>query len=319
MTAERRLVVVNPQSASGATARRWRAICNLLEQPGVDVVCALTERIGHATELVREFIDEGGRDIVVLGGDGSVNEVVDGCLDDSRARVRASGIELSVIHQGTGGDFARGLSIPRDVNEAVAVVHGSSTRAIDIGVAEFTDAAGVLARRGWASCCNVGLGAEVVAKVVGRLKRLGDTAGFAVATVGELARNRPRPVTLSFGDEAVAANIVDVMIANNRFVGGGMMVAPDAQFDDGLFDVVVVRAAGRLKLLRTFPKIYKGTHVHDPLVTVRRTPSVAIGTAPGQAQGVVLDGELVGTTPARFDIIPAALHVRVPASAGSTQ
>jgi diacylglycerol kinase family enzyme len=108
-------------------------------------------------------------------------------------------------------------------------------------------------------------------------------------------------------------DIVDVSVCNNRYMGGGMLVAPDAQLDDGLLDVVIIGGAGRVRLIRTFPKIYSGRHVDDPLVRVERTARLEVDVPEGaQPQGVVLDGELVGRTPATWHVLPDAIGVRVP-------
>lgn len=307
------LVVVNPASSSGRTAARWPGIEQQLRSLGVPVAAELTEGVGDAIRIARDFVRAGGRDIVVLGGDGTIGEVVAGCVDESGHHMLADDITLAVVHQGTGGDFAHGLGIPKEnLAAALEIAANGVQRVVDVAVATFVGPEGQLQVRGFASCANVGMGAEVVRKVTGRLKRVGDTAAFAIATVGCLLRNRPRHVTLTLDGVAHELDIVDIVMANNRFMGGGMLVAPDAQLDDGLLDVVVISAAGRLKLIRTFPKIYKGTHVDEPIVRVTRTREVRVDAA-GAGQGVVLDGEPVGHTPARFHVLPGALRVRVAA------
>src|SRR5690606_15876474 len=109
----------------------------------------------------------------------------------------------------------------------------------------------------------------------------------------------------------LAPKIVDIVVCNNRYMGGGMLVAPDARIDDGELDLVIISSARRLRLMRTFPKIYSGGHVHDPIVRVERTCGVELRAGEGGSeQGVALDGELVGTTPARFEVLAGALAVR---------
>lgn len=318
-----RAVIVNPASASGRTESRWRRIVASLERDGERVEVLLTTGPGDGIDIARRVVGEGIRDLVVLGGDGTVGEVVAGCVRPDGTGMLAQDIELSVIHQGTGGDYARGLGLPKDEEGAIEVARSGRVRRVDVGVASFARVAGLDVAadehdgalvRGFASCANVGLASEVVAKAVGRLKRLGNSGAFAVATVGCIVRNRPRPLTLRTVEGLDAQlDVVDVDICNNRFMGGGMLVAPDSEFDDGRFDVVVIGAAGRLKLLRTFPKIYKGTHVRDPLVRVERTRSIEIGSpGDGPREGVVLDGEYVGSTPATFRVLERAIGVRVP-------
>jgi YegS/Rv2252/BmrU family lipid kinase len=313
-----RAVIVNPASSSGRTATRWRRIVAALESQGEQFEVLLTQGPGDAIAITRRMLGEGVRGLVVLGGDGTLGEVVAGCVREDGSGALYDDIELSVIHQGTGGDLAKGLDIPKDEDGAVQVALAGVPRRIDIGVARYADASGGEHVRGFVSTANVGMAAEVVQKVTGRLKRLGNNGAFAVATVGSLARNRPRPVHLTTpeGLDTTLA-IVDVDICNNRFMGGGMLVAPDASLDDGLFDIVMIGAAGRGKLIRTFPKIYSGRHVHDAIVRVERTRELRVGVpAGGAAEGVVLDGELVGQTPATFTNLARAISVRVPAPHG---
>jgi YegS/Rv2252/BmrU family lipid kinase len=287
----------------------------------------LTQGPGDAIAITRRMLGEGVRGLVVLGGDGTLGEVVAGCVREDGSRPVRSGVEISIIHQGTGGDLARGLGIPKDEAPAIEVALSGTPRAIDAGVVRFQRMDGldpcVPAQadgsyvRGFVANSNVGMGSEVVQKVTGRLKKLGNNGAFAVATVGCLARNRERRVLLTFDDGLEAElEIVDVSICNNRYMGGGMLAAPDARLDDGLLDVIMIGGAGRLKLLRTFPKIYKGTHVHDPLVRVQQTAQLYVDVPDGaRPEGVVVDGEPVGQTPATWRVLPKAIAVRVPVAA----
>lgn len=321
-----RAAIVNPASASGRTARRWRSIVAALERDGERIEVLLTTGPGDAIAIVRRLLEDGVRDLVVLGGDGTLGEVVAGCVRPDGSGMLRDDVVLSIVHQGTGGDLARGLGVPKDEQGAVDVALGGATRRIDVGVATYHALPDVEAAadeledgrrsRGFVSTANVGMAAEVVQQVTGRLKRLGSNAAFAAATVGCLARNRPRPVQLHVGhddDAGSRVEIVDLDVCNNRYMGGGMLVAPDARIDDGSFDVVIIGAAGRARLIRTFPKIYSGRHVRDALVRVERTDRLRVGVPRGsEPEGVVLDGELVGRTPAEFRTIPSAISVRVP-------
>lgn len=319
-----RAIIVNPASASGRTAGRWRRIVAALEAGGEQFEVLLTEGPGDAISITRRMIADGVTRLVVLGGDGTLGEVVAGCVRPDGSGVLHDGIELSVIHQGTGGDLARGLDIPKDEAGAIQVALDGSPRRIDVGLAHYQSRPGLAApadvqadgtrMRGFVSTANVGMASEVVEQVTGRLKKLGNNGAFAVATVRCLTRNRRRPVTIRT-DAGVDAqlDIVDIDVCNNRFMGGGMLVAPDARLDDGQFDVVIIHAARRGRLLRTFPKIYSGRHVDDPLVRVEQARELTIGVGrDARPEGVVLDGEHVGCTPATFTNLASAISVRVP-------
>ncbi|MEO6866544.1 MAG: diacylglycerol kinase family protein [Gaiellales bacterium] len=323
-----RAVIVNPASECGRTALRWRRIVGALDDGGASFEVELTSGPGDAISLTRKLIADGASEITVLGGDGTVGEVVAGCIRPDGSGMLHDDLVLNVIHQGTGGDFARGMCIPKDELGAIRTAREGLPTRIDVGVARYTAATLVAGTapvaadldadgqhvRGFASVANIGMAADVVERVDGPMKRFGKNGSFALATVACLIRNRPRPVRVvtTEGVDSMM-NIVDIDVCNNRFMGGGMLVAPGARADDGLFDVILISAARRLKLIRTFPKIYSGRHIHDPLVRVEQSRKITIETAPGDpVQRIVLDGELTGTTPATFEVIPAALSIRLP-------
>lgn len=183
-----RAIIVNPASASGRTADRWRRIVAALEADGEGFEVLLTTGPGNAIELARRAVEEGMHGLVVLGGDGTLGEVVAGCLRPDGSGPLADGIELSIIHQGTGGDLAHGLGLPKDERGAIDVAMHGERRRIDVGVATFTGLDGVphnasstedgRLRRGFVSTANVGMASEVVARVTGPLKRLGNNGAL---------------------------------------------------------------------------------------------------------------------------------------------
>lgn len=302
------LVIVNPASASGRTKDRWQGIVDDLRSQGVDAEATLTAGPEDATRIAREHVRAGVRDIVVLGGDGTVGETVAGLVREDGTGVEADGITLAVIHQGTGGDYARGLGIPRDASDAVRVAATGRRTEVDVPVATYANT-GLI--RGFASMANIGMGADVCREVSGNLKRLGNSGAFAISAVHQILRNRPRGVRITSPRDSFDLDIVDVMVGNSRYMGGGMLAAPHALMDDGELDVIMVCAAPRLRLVSKFPKIYKGTHLEDPIARWFRSSELSI-EATGDQQGVVLDGELVGTTPVSFHVLPRAIGVRVP-------
>lgn len=306
------LVVVNPASASGKTADRWRGVEAALRDHGLQPLVRLTEAAGHATGIVRDFVNGGGRDIIVLGGDGTIGEVVAGTVTEDGSAMLAPDICLGIVHQGTGGDFARTLALPRSIPDAARVAAIGTPISVDVGVASFakfgSNNAPVI--RAFINNSNVGLGAEVVEKVEGPLKKLGNNLSFGVAAVTSLMRNKPRELSLQVDDgPAISQSVTDLVVSNGQYMGGGMHIAPGAELDDGLLDVTVVGATGRVTLLRTFPRIYKGTHVTHPAVTIQQGERITVDSP--DPQGVVLDGDLVGRTPVSFWMIPRGLSIRV--------
>jgi YegS/Rv2252/BmrU family lipid kinase len=312
MTPQTTLVVVNPASASGKTADRWRGVEAALRDHGVQPIVRITEAAGHATGIVRDFVTGGGRDIVVLGGDGTIGEVVAGTVTDDGSAMLAPDICLGIVHQGTGGDFVRTLGLPRAIPDSTRVAAIGEPMAVDVGVASFAKFGSKNSPviRAFLNNANVGLGAEVVEKVEGPLKKLGNNLSFGVAAVTSLMKNKPRELSLQIDDgPEVSQKVTDLIVSNGQYMGGGMHVAPGADLDDGLLDVTVIGATGRITLITTFPKIYKGTHVTHPAVTITQGARITVDSP--EPQGVVLDGDLVGRTPVSFWMIPRGISVRV--------
>jgi diacylglycerol kinase (ATP) len=242
----------------------------------------------------------------VVGGDGTVNEAVNGLigLDETRRP------EIAILPGGTGDDFARSVGIPGDLDLAIRVAVDGVVRAIDAGRARFTKWDGSPGERYFANFAGAGISGSIALRGAATSRRLGARAAYFWATVAVFARWRTVEVTVLAGDETRRGPMYEVLVANGAYAAGGMRVAPDAAPDDALFDIVLIGDVTKPEFLTTFPKIYRGTHVAHPKVSVLRASSVSVEAATPLA--IVLDGEQPGTTPARFEVVPGALRLRVP-------
>jgi YegS/Rv2252/BmrU family lipid kinase len=238
--------------------------------------------------------------IVAVGGDGTLNEVVNGIMQ------RQDRPELAVIPRGTGMDFVRTYGIPRRVEDALRVARDGAVRTIDVGRVEFAE--GV---RYFANVASVGMSAAVARRANGMSKRLGGKATFFYALVRVFLEWQNSTVDVVLDDARREARMHDVVVANGRWHGGAMLLAPEAEPDDGLFDVVLIGDVTKRDFVTTAPKIYRGTYLAHPKVELMRSRTVRVDAA--ERLPIELDGEQVGTTPARFEIVPRALRVRVPA------
>jgi diacylglycerol kinase (ATP) len=253
-------------------------------------------------------VRDGATLLVAVGGDGTLNEVVNGL-------VRSGGTaELATIPLGTGMDFVRTFRIPRSFDGAVrTAVHGTA-RTIDVGRVRFREWNGATAERYFANVGSVGMSAAVAQRANGMSKRLGGKATFFYALVRVFLDWQNTEVSVELdGKDGIRrdARMHDVIVANGRWHGGAMRLAPDAEPDDGLFDVVLIGDITKRDFVTTAPKIYKGTYLAHPKVELLHASAVAV-----DAQGhlpIELDGEQVGTTPASFEVVPGALRLRVPA------
>jgi YegS/Rv2252/BmrU family lipid kinase len=244
--------------------------------------------------------------LIAVGGDGTLNETVNGVM-----RAGASA-EVATIPLGTGMDFGRTYGIPSKFDDAVRTIVTGTTRTIDVGRVSYRTWDGHDAERYVANVGSVGMSAAVAQRANGMSKALGGKATFFYALVRVFLEWQNTIVSVELeGGETREARMHDVIVANGRWHGGAMKLAPDAEPDDGLFDVVLIGDINKRDFVTTSPKIYKGTYLAHPKVDLVRARSLTVD-APERLP-IELDGEQVGTTPARFEIVPAALRVRVPA------
>jgi YegS/Rv2252/BmrU family lipid kinase len=224
-----------------------------------------------------------------------------------------SGIDaqLATIPLGTGMDFVRTYGIPTRFDDAVRNALDGNVRTIDLGRVTFREWSGSEAERYFANVGSVGMSAAVAQRANGMSKALGGKATFFYALVRVFFEWDNTVVTVQLDDARREARMHDVIVANGRWHGGAMLLAPEAEQDDGLFDVVLIGDVTKLDFVTTAPKIYKGTYLAHPKVELLRSSSVAVD-APERLP-IELDGEQVGTTPVRFEIVPHTVRVRVPA------
>src|SRR5690349_8357691 len=239
--------LVNPASDNGKTGRRWAALAHRAAGLGLDGETLYSERPGHLIELAAAT----QADVVVaVGGDGTMNEVVNGLMEREDRR------ELAVIPLGTGMDFVRTYDIPNRFEDAVRVAAGGTTRTIDVGRVEHSR--GV---RWFANVGSVGMSAAVAQRANGMSKVLGGKATFFYALVRVFLEWQNTLVDVELDGEKRSGRMHDVVVANGRYHGGAMKLAPEAEPDDGLFDVLLIGDVNKLDFVTTAPKLYRGTHL----------------------------------------------------------
>jgi diacylglycerol kinase (ATP) len=264
----------------------------------------LSERGGHLIELAERAARDGADLVVAVGGDGTLNETVNGLLRGG------GGPELATIPLGTGMDFVRTYGIPSRFEDAVRTAIDGQTRAVDVGRVTYRTWAGDEQERYVCNVGSVGMSAAVAQRANGMSKVLGGRVTFFYALTRVFLTWENTEVTVTLDGAERRGRMHDVIVANGPWHGGGMKLAPDARPDDGLFDVVLIGDVSKVDFLTTAPKLYKGRHVSHPKVEVLRSPRVEVD-APERLP-IEVEGEQVGTTPAAFEIVPGALRVRVP-------
>jgi YegS/Rv2252/BmrU family lipid kinase len=298
--------LVNPASANGTTGRRWPEIARRSGAVGLDGHTLMSRAPGHLGELAREAALGGASLLVVVGGDGSVHEVANGL-----AAVQDPP-EVAVVPRGTGWDFARSLGIPRAVEDAARVALDGDVRTIDLGAVTYRSWGGESGRAVFANAASAGMSGAIAQRANETSKMLGGKASYLWATFAVFARWSATDVRVSVDGERREGRMFDVIVANGRYLGGGMQICPDAEPDDGVFDVLTIGDVTKRDLVLTMPKIYRGTHLPHPKAELLRGRVVSIESeAPIPVE---LDGEQPGTTPVRLELLPSALRLRVPAS-----
>ena len=299
---EKAVFLVNPAAGNGATGKRWPELAHRANMLGLTGETLFSERPGHLIELARGAVDGGATLVIAAGGDGTLNEVVNG--------IAGRDVELATIPLGTGMDFGRTYGIPKRFDDAVRVALDGATRTIDAGRVRYRTWDGEDAERWFANVGSVGMSGAVAQRANGMSKALGGKATFFYALTRVFLEWENTEVTVTLDDGERRGRMHDVVVANGVWHGGGMKLAPDASPDDGLFDVVLIGDVGKVDFLTTAPKIYRGRHVAHAKVDVLRSKRVAVDS--DERLPIEVEGEQVGTTPAVFEVVPGALRLRVP-------
>ena len=300
------LIIANPHSAGGATGRRWQEIESRLRQrltTAFDV--AFTQHAGHAITLAREGADRYAC-VVAMGGDGTINEVVNGLVDDN-GPLRPD-LRLGIIPRGTGADFIRTLGIPRDLDGAAARVAGGQVREVDVAKVYFRDFDGRDVERFFINEAEIGMGANTCQAVNRSSKRLGPRLTYLWSILVTMLRYRDQWVTFTLdGGEPQRIHLNNAWVANGQYSGSGIRMAPRARLDDSLLDLVAIAHMGLVDKIVRMRNLRSGEFVGQPGVTYATARRIE-----ARSEATVLievEGEPIGMLPARFEVLDKRLKV----------
>ena len=299
------VLIANPKAGRGKVGRTLSDVEGVLRARDLEYRTVLTQRPGHATEAARDALLRGERFLVAAGGDGTVHEVVNGMFADDRPV--AEGAVLGVVACGSGCDFVRTFDLPGDAVGAATHLSGEATRPVDVGRIELTSPGGGPAVRYFVNVAETGIDADTVARAT-RLPRWMGRAQYLAAFWLVLPRFRPTTVRISADGHSLASRMHNVVIANARYFGGGMQISPKSQPDDGLLDALAM-VGPKTDAFTIVPKVYRGTHLPHRNIVELRAKYVRVDA--DRPYLVEADGEVVGTTPASFDVLPRALLLKV--------
>lgn len=307
------LVIVNPASAGGVTRRAWPSIAAELRRHFGPFESAFTERESGASVIAEQEARSGRRFIIACGGDGTISETADGILRSG------ADAEIGLLPSGTGGDFRRTLRMPTRAADAAMALRRGATRRIDAGRVKYIIEGGEVMRH-FVNVASFGMGGDVIRRVkenrflgTGISRLLGGRASFAASALrAALEFEKPRVrVSLDGGPEA-KITVTNFCVANARYFGGGMRVAPTASLSDGLLDAVSIGDLSTVSILFNSYRVYLGTHLGMEEVHHARVRRVEARPVDESDVRLEIDGELAGLLPATFEVLPEALRIRVP-------
>jgi len=296
-------VIVNPESNKGRTRKRWKQIKEALKTFLKEFKYEFTEKPSQATEISRIAIKEGTELIVGVGGDGTMNEIANGFYENQR--IINPTTTLGIVPSGTGCDFIRSMNIPLNLKNALKVITQAPSSWIDIGRVRFKSHEGKNQERFFLNVADFGIGGEVVRKInENRMKRKASSYLRCLISTFIVYKNKKVRIKIDDKDLPVEEYLVGT-ISNGQIFGKGMKIAPQAKLDDGLFDVVLVKRMKKLEFFRNVWRIYTGSHLSHPKISLIRGQKIEAYPAEAEEKDVLieLDGEQLGKLPAFFEII----------------
>lgn len=299
------VVILNPKAGSGKSLRAWPRLEPLIEARLGPVLALFTEAPNHAIELTREAIAGGADLVAVVGGDGTLSEVVNGFLSNGTAL--SANTSLALIPLGTGGDFKRSGLIPDTTEQVVAAIAERDIRQVDACVARFRAADGTPTERYFVNAAGFGIGGEVAVLAKNNfLTRYSGTGAFWWATAVSFLSYRAKRVRLTFDDApTLETSVMEVALGNGRYEGGGMLLCPNASLDSGVIDITVISEAGFFEFLRALPYLYSGKAYSHPKIHGHSARHVVAES--DEEVAIQLDGEALGKLPLEAEILPAAI------------
>ena len=301
------LVILNPAAGSGNGGRQRAAIERGLAERGIAYELVQTRQRGDAIELARQGVQDGRKRIVAAGGDGTVNEVINGVMQAGPGEPPA----LGVLSVGRGNDFAYGAGIPGDLQGALDVLRDGQPRLLDLGLVR----GGLFPEGRYFGNC-VGIGFDAVGTIeASKLPRLGGFLSFLVAVLKTIfIYNRGPLVRLAFNGRELTLPVLMVSIMNGQRLGGGFWMAPEATASDGRFDLCIVEQVPRRRILGLIPHFLRGTQAGQPEVQSGRASRITVealeGVLPAQTDGEII---CIDGTRLEVELLPSALKVLIPA------
>ncbi|MBA7573602.1 putative lipid kinase YtlR [subsurface metagenome] len=299
------LIIVNPNAGLGRGKKDWDCIDSLLKKHKISYQTEFTKARKHAIELTARGIRQGFRNIVAVGGDGTMNEVVNGCFNQNICRTQS--LTLSMIAVGTGNDWGKMFSIPASYEEAIVLIKNKSFRLQDIGVVEFCQGAKI-EKRYFINIAGLGFDALVVKKTNDQKdKGKGGNALYFWNLLKCLMSYRPTLTHIIIDGQKINNELFTMSLGIGKYSGGGMMQTPNAVPDDGLFDITLIKKMRKGEIIRNLKKLYDGSILEHPKIEGYTGKVIHVDADP--VVHAEADGESLGHSPVEFKIIPKSINI----------
>ncbi|TNE47243.1 MAG: diacylglycerol kinase family lipid kinase [Deltaproteobacteria bacterium] len=302
--------IVNPMSGGGRTRSKWESYVPQLQNALGDVSFRYTEGLGSATALAQQAVEEGYRLFVSVGGDGTNNEVLNGLLKPSGELLHPE-LQFAFFPMGSGVDLRRSQPYASNLQQLIQQVQHGTVQHVDVGKVTFQSDQGTETSRFFLNISSIGMSSMVTAAINRSRKPLGGTAAYLWYSLIAMIRFQNPTMKVTLGDATPLEGRQNlIIVGNGKYFGGGMKAAPDAEMDDGLFDVVVIGDYSSAELILNGSKVYSGAHIHLPKTQVHRVSRLTVET--DRPIPIDIDGELLGQPKANYELLHQRLPLRLP-------
>lgn len=300
-------IIFNPVAGGGKAQKIYPELrAQLKYRLGESYQIHTTQNHGEAISLAARISEENIPLIICAGGDGTINEVVNGLFD--QGKLINPEIELGIINCGTGSGFAQSIGLPDSLSDQIDLILTSRGKSLDLAHCSYLDKNGVMTARFYVSECQLGIGSAVVSQVNSKHKNWGGKMAFGYVTLKEVFKCQKYPMNISYNGTSVSGDMIGIVIGNGNACGGGMKLTPLAKVNDGLLDLLVMHDMNIKELIKQFRNIYSGSHIKSDRFTYVQTDKIRIGSEVDVM--VEADGELLGSLPVEVNVVPKCLKVK---------
>lgn len=301
-------IIINPVAGNGKALRVAQNLLQKIKRTGdFEINISFTKEKDDATFITRRAILGGASMIIALGGDGTINEVVNGFFSEGRSLNPLC--ELGIINCGTGGGFARTLRLPRRTDQQIEQLLRPRNKVLDLGQISYQDLSGTIQKRLFANECQIGIGSKVASAVGKKSKYFGGRIAFGFSAALLALSMKPLKLSLGFdNDPFQELDLIGLVIGNGTECAGGMKLTPDAKLCDGFFDVLSMNDMRITERMLNLSKVYSGKHILSPYFSIKRCKKLRI-----RSDNEIFmegDGEILGNSPFEVEILPAAIKVK---------